>query len=34
MQRYVKAEEGRETLVDQMAHRACKKYIGDMIHEA
>jgi hypothetical protein len=34
MQRYFKAEEGRETLTDQTAHRACKKYIGDMIHEA
>ena len=34
MQRYFKAEEGRETLADQTAHRACKKYVGDMIHEA
>jgi hypothetical protein len=34
MQRYFKAEEGRETVTDQTAHRACKKYIGDMIHEA
>ena len=34
MQRYFKAEEGRETLADQTAHIACKKYDGDMIHEA
>jgi len=34
MQRYFKAEEGRETLADQTAHRACKKYVGNMIHEA
>ena len=33
MQRYFKAEEGRETLADQTAHRAYKKYVGDMIHE-
>jgi acyl-coenzyme A thioesterase PaaI-like protein len=34
MQRYFKAEEGRETLADQTAHRACKKYVDDMIYEA
>ena len=34
MQRYFKAEEGRETLADQTAHKARKKYVGDMIHEA
>jgi hypothetical protein len=34
MQRYFKAEEDRETLADQKAHRTCKKYVGDMIHEA
>jgi hypothetical protein len=34
VQRYFKAEEGRETLADQKAHRTCKKYVGDMIHEA
>jgi hypothetical protein len=31
MQRYFKAEEGRENEADQTAHRACH---GDMIHEA
>jgi hypothetical protein len=34
MQRYFKDEEGRENEADQMAHRACQKYVGDMIHEA
>jgi pyruvate carboxylase len=34
MQGYFKVEEGRKTLADQTTHRACKKYIGDMIHEA
>jgi hypothetical protein len=34
MQRYFKAKEGRETLADQTAHRAYKKYVGEMIQEA
>ena len=34
MQRYFKAKEGRETLADQTTHKACKKYVGDMIHKA
>jgi hypothetical protein len=34
MQTFFKAEEGREDMADKVAHRACQKYIGDMIHEA
>ena len=34
MQRFFKAEDGRENEADQTAHRACQKYVADMIHEA
>jgi hypothetical protein len=34
MQSFFKAEDGLEDMADKTAHRACQKYVGDMIHEA
>jgi hypothetical protein len=33
MQSFFKAEDGLEDVADKTAHRACQKYVGDMIHE-